>query len=783
MQRTIILLLIALLLPSVSAQESGDFLAFADTTINTVPCGTSSSNITIQNTRSNTATYSISADGEGSDYLTFSALSFSLNPMQTAVISTFYNIPCTTRPGTYTAEIYFNDGEIEKVITQEIIVTIPDNIEVTATQTSAVIAPCETAAYTLGIHNPLNFTEIYTITATGHPNAHVSEKTAVLVGGERKNIIISVTPDDCTQSGTFPLTVEIETEKSAQNKETPLELIIKSTDIPILAEGINKIRTDYTDSTAELTIENTGDRETQYNLAIEGASWATISPSTATLRPGETKTIALRLTPTEQIPEGSYSLTLAATVEQTSIRYSKDLTIRLKTPTFVEKNPAIAIAIAVIVLGILTGAFYLVKYVKSPAFKEKMRRWKEKREAKRRAKEQKRAEKLKKKLEQRRKEIEKRQAERERIKKQLEKEYKKEYHVVARKDIVTGKKKKNTLKIMATVLGVVILLIIAAAWSLIAPNFQYVILGLIILGAICLAKKASRARVIKAKWKILLEKQTVMLRAWKKGLTQLSITAKNPIKQFKILIRKTRVKVSPSPAVYQTITIKTNTPETTTNLKATFTIPKKWLARKHINFDEVRLARYSNQNWTTIPLKKAGESKNAVHFTTEIKPGTYSIFVRVKKQPTNQLRKIIWGIVGVAAITAIAVLISPPAIVVHGIPPQTWQQDSTHQIELNKYFIDPDGDQLTFTATETQHVTIDITGNKAILTPEAGWTGEERTRFVADDGKGGMAASNTVSLRVQKNLVSTTIQPYIAIILAIITIILLLWIVRSQQKK
>ncbi len=780
MQRTtVIFLLIALLLPSASAQ---DFLAFGDTAINTFPCGSTTSNITIQNTRENQATYSLSIDGTGSDYITFSSLNFALNQGQSALINTFYNIPCTTRPGTYLVDIFFNDGEVEKTLTQEIIIAIPDNVNVTTQQTSAVIAPCETAGYTLQLSNPLNFTEIYTISASGHSNIHVSEKRAVLTGDENKNIIVSVTPDDCTQSGTFPLTVEISTEKSNQKKDVALELIIKSTDIPILAEGINKIRTDYTDSTADLTIENTGDRETQYGLMIEGAPWASISPSSVTLNPGQQKTINLRLTPTEQIPEGSYPITLTATVEQTGIKYSKELTIKLQKPTLFEKNPTLVVAIAVVILAILIGMFYTVRYFRSPAFKEKMRRWKEKREAKRKAREQKRAELLKRKLEQQRKNLERKQAERERLKKQLEREFKKEYHVVARKDIVIGKKKKQPLKIIAIILGVLILLLIGAAWSLIEPNFQYVLLGLAILGVIFIAKQMSRARVIKARWKMLLEKQTVTLKAWKKGLSLLSITAKKPIKQFKILIRKTKARIAPSPAVYQSILVKTNTEEA--SLKATFTVSKAWLARKKVGVEEVRLARYANQAWNTIQLKKTGESKDAIHFTAEIKEGTYSIYARVKKQPIRA-RKIIWGIIGIALITAIAIVIAPqPATTIaHGIPPQTWQENTVHQIDLDKYFKDPDADKLSYTSTEIKHITIDIVNNTAILTPETDWTGEERVRFIGDDGKGGLVASNTVSLRVQKDTIPVNLQPYIAIILAVLTILLLLWTISQNNKK
>src|SRR3989337_2228860 len=103
MQRTItILFIIALLLPLVNAQGSDDFSAFGDTTVNAIPCGSATRSVTIQNTRAEQSTYELSIDGDASDYVTFSTLSFILNPGQSATINTFYNIPCNAKPGTYT---------------------------------------------------------------------------------------------------------------------------------------------------------------------------------------------------------------------------------------------------------------------------------------------------------------------------------------------------------------------------------------------------------------------------------------------------------------------------------------------------------------------------------------------------------------------------------------------------------------------------------------------------------------------------------------------------------
>lgn len=792
MRRTIILLLIALILPSASAQ---DFLAFGDQTIILNQCDATTRTLSVQNTAQESATYSISIDGEGADFATFSDLAFSLESGQIKQVTAFYNIPCSKRPGNYPVEIYFSDGNIEKLLEQQITIQAPDNINLTTTETTVVIAPCETASYNLILNNPLNLTEIYTITAEGHPNVHISEPTAVVFGRETKNIILSVTPEDCAQSGQFKLKTEIEAEKTGLSKEIELELIIKSTDIPVIASGVSTIRTDYTDSTADLSIQNTGDRSTTYILEIEGADWASITPGRITLSPGQTQTVSLRLAPEETIPTATYSLLLTATVEQTGIQYSKDINIKLKPQTAFEKNPVPFIAGAVIVLALIICAIFLIRYIRTPKFKQKWAAWKAKRallkkqRAARRAekkklREQKRREKYQKKLEEQKKRQEKIAAERARLKAQVEKEYKKQYHLVSRKEVIKGTQKKNIAKIAALILGALVLAILFAARNIFAANTQYIIVGIAVLLVIYLAKKLANSRVIKKSWKLLHAGKEIELKCWKTGLSQISLTTKEALKQFRILIRKRRAKTAPSPYVYQTTEIKTNVPQESTSLSAAYSVSKSWLKRKQFTTDELRLARYSKQKWQTIPLTKTGEDKKNVYFTAEIKTtGTYSLYVKPsKKIPPKP--KLVNYLIALAVIAAIAVLIAPRQdINSKAIPTQTWEQDKTHNIDLSQYFNDPDGDKLTFTATETSQVIIEVIDNTAYLTPQTGWTGEELVRFIADDGKGGTITSNSVKLTVKNSLIPASAQPYIALVVGIIAVLLLLFIVRDLTRS
>lgn len=803
MRRTLLILLLAVLLPSVSAQ----FLAFGEPTIIATPCQVTSSNVTIQNTGQEPASYAVSVDGPGADYVTFSAITFTLQPQQAIVVNTNYAIPCTLQPDTYPLTIYFTSDTEERVLEQDIIVAVPDNLNATIQPASHVITPCQTAQYTLSLHNPLNFTEIYRLNADGHPSLHLGQERVILEGNQQANVLLTISPDDCTESGFFPITLDIETEKSRQQETHTLDFAIKTTDIPDLAEGITSIRTDYIDSTAEIPVKNIGDRQTTYRLSVDGVPWASVTPETITLQPGETQLVGLRLTPTEEFQPADYPALFTATVEQTGLQYSKELTIKLQPPTALEQNPGLFIGLGITGLIVLALLAYLLVLLfskrtrfanKRKKFAEKYRKWKaqhaakraerkKKREAKRKAREEQRKakqEKKKKALERKRAEHERRKLERERAKKSLHKEvlkeFKKDYHLVVRKDIIRPTKKRNIAKYLAILLSILIILLVAVSWSVIAPNFAYVLAGVGILLAVYLAKKLSRTRIAKKQWKLLLANHPVTLRAWKKGLNRLTITSKDPVKHFKILAAKTKPPTAPSPAVYQTFGVKTNADA---SLSATFTIPKRWLKRKGITAEDVRLSRYRNAKWARVPLTKTGESARAVHFTADIKAGTHSLHAKPKPKQRKKWH-IGWGLAGIALAVALAILVSPqPGIVTEGIPPQAWQQDTIHQIDLADYFTDPDSDTLTYSVTETEHLTIDITEGIAYLTPDTGWTGEERAKFTATDNKGATVTSNTVVLRVQENLVSPSIQPFIAITLSLITIGLLIWVAVRLKKK
>lgn len=790
MRKEFSLFLLLLLLPSAIA----DFSTFGETELTIKTCESSSSNLTIYNFNG-TNTYSIFVDGPGSEFTTFSATEFTLQEGAAALISTFYNIPCETKQDIYTLDIIISDSQIEQYLTQQIKVIEPDNINLSALKTDDIITPCQTSTFTLNIQNPLNATEIYHLTSRGHENGKLSETRVTLLPFQEHELTFEFAPQECTLSGTFPFTIAIETEKTEQYKELELETIVTPSDIPEIASGVNKIRTDYSDSTTEISIENTGDRTTTYQISTKGIDWAQISPQSITLKPQEKRQLQLRFTPTNETSQETYTLTIEATIEETGIQYTKDISVNLSPPNLIERNPIFFGAIFATAFVIIIGIIFTIQYTRSSAFKKQLAKWKTQRDKVKKQKEEARRKQLLKREEIRKNELEQRvkAAERQKqiqkrieqkIERKLAKELKKDYHLIAKKDLIIGKKPNKIYKILSIIFISFIAATVFTFYDVIWNNKEAVAAGLGILAAIFIVKWLSTFKVVYRKWKIVLESQKVNMNCWKKGLTTLIASPKSTVKNFIVLAKKTKVRTQPSPTVYQTVNIRSNAEST---FIATFSVSKRFFKKNKI--EDLRLAKQNGKGWTNIELKLAGENKNSYFFSAELPTsGIYSIHSKTKIKPGLPITKsiVMTGIIALLIAAAVFSQNTREPQDIAGIPPQNWEANQIHTINLTEpgRFTDPDKDnKLTFSAEGNNHIKIDIVDGIAQLTPEQDWSGEERVIFIATDENGETAESNTVILRVKKPIIPQKYQGFIGIALSFLVIALLLLIARSQKKR
>lgn len=792
MRRTLFFLLL-LLLPSASAE----FTAFGTSDHTAIVCNSFQSNLTIQNIGQEQAAYGITVDGTAADFVGFSAIEFSLNPGQTASVTAFYFIPCDTPAGVYDLSIFFTDGVDELELPVIIDVQFPSNINLTTTTPSQVITPCSKATYDITLFNPLGFPDIYTLSASGHPNVHLTETIIVLEPLQERSIQLSVSPDDCTQTGSFPLTLLASAEQSRQQHTLDFDFIIKATDIPVLAEGTTAIRTDIGDNSAPITIENTGDRQTTYTLTLQGPPWATISPTTLNLEPGQQQTIFLRFTPDENVPRGTYLVTITATVQQTGIQYSKDIRVNVGPPTLIESNPVLAALLLVVLIALAIGIVSLVRYTRTKKFQTRYEKWQRayhswkiknaanrakriaERARRKKEKEQRKKEllALKEKAKQqtaqqrakqdalRQKELEKKRAQQERILSaaQLRAEKKlRKTHLLLKKEKPTTR--PPYLSILLLVLGLLLLLAISPFLS---QNIEAVISGAAVLIILLLLRYATTRTRKSFKAHILRDDKTFSF--WKLGLTSIHVSPKEPLQHFALAVKK----LASQPASYQTFDIASSTE----NLSANFAIPQRWLSKLGAKPESIKLRKRTAKGWTSVPITVHDLGKT-ITFTAILEPGTYTITAQPTSAQPRQ-HKIAGILIALGLLAAVAVVLAPPTT--DGISAQHWPANTVHQLDLKPYFNDPDGDTLTFQSTRTDHIDISIVDGVAFFTPEQDWTGEERIQILANDSEQ-ITRSNIIPLVVEHNLVPPSIYPAISTGIALLAVILLLFSLRTLRK-
>lgn len=800
-----------------------DFTATGTARVLAFACSPAEGEITVSNTGDVPSAYEIIAEGEARDWVMFVPETFTLGPGQTQRVQEFFAIPCDAEDRSL--DVIIATTDLELVLTQDIIVQTPNNLELIPQVFTQSVLPCDAADFSFTLHNPAEFAETYRLKLLDAPDeAALSDETLTLLPNTNKTIAVTIRPTDCTLSGEFTPVLLVTTEKSRIQAEIEMFLQINDSDIPELAPGVKTIRAGFAAQEAGFDIVNTGDRITTYLLSIDGPTWISVQPEQVTIDPRDREKAKLVLQPTEAVPPGTYPITLTAEVETTGTQYTKEFIIKLGPPTLTEQLTTtylpFTIAGIVVLVIILILIYRGIKKWRSPEFQAKLAERRAERERRRQEKialkEQRRREReeeKKRKDEEKRakeeadaKEVERkeRELERERLKaqKEYDKQLRKEHLVIPKDDIITGiaRRGKRILKIALLVLILILVLLGIAFQDTVARNAQALLTGIIVLLVILVLHRLRRRRVARGTWKLALANKVLLLDTkWRKGLTQISFKLNNVIKKLAVAVRRRRPSVAaPSGHVYQTFAITHNAEtegDVVKDVRLKFCIKKSWLLKHNVPPSSVRLMRLDEDRWQSIAAEPVSADKKFAYFVADADGfGEFAIVGKPGKRVAKPTRAHAWGknigiaafiIIAVVALVSLVALLPSPTPTV-GIPAQVWKQDTQHTLDLGTYFKDPDNDPLTFSATRTEHIDISIVGSKAVLTPDFGWSGTERTVFIADDGKGGIVKSNLVQLVVEPPVIPKTWKRYAGPILTIAIIILVVlgaFFFRKRIKK
>lgn len=523
------------------------------------------------------------------------------------------------------------------------------------------------------IENKAKIANTYYFDLGGNGWTSLSGDVVSLGPGESAYVNINVFPPEPMRE-ILNITFSAESEFGEIKKSEARNIIVDVCHIPLIAEGVNKIKTYYNESLAELSIVNEGSRPSTYNLEVSGADWISVEPSRVALAPGEEGIFRLRLRPVlGETPEGTYIVSVKATADN-NVQYVKEIKIKLKEPRFLnmifDEYLPYTILFIILLVFIAVAAIGSVVYLdrtkeerakkreKAKIQKEKLKLKKE-REAERKKKEterkklqkqrdieKKQKEKEKAKL-QKLKEIEKRKQEKEkaRLEKQKAKEQKKaekegkkkEAKISAGKVIVPkGKKPKKEKSakfkwFLRIVLALVIIALAAAVIFIIyklivnlvfysSYMFKGLITAVIIVAVLIILEMLISKWRKEQLWKTLVPAQKgVCVLSWCKGLGEIVIRLKKPAEKAKLSIKRYFWKptfIAAKDKVYQYFEIrKTNfTNRDIDKILFRFRVKKSWIARHNVPVETIRLLRYNNENWVSLSASIIKENKRYIYF-------------------------------------------------------------------------------------------------------------------------------------------------------------------------
>lgn len=302
---------------------------------------------------------------------------------------------------------------------------------------------------------------------------------------------------------------------------------------------------------------------------------------------------------------------------------------------------------------------------------------------------------------------------------------------------------------------------------------KYFVASLTVLITALLALIMHKTNTKKKAWKIITARDEHSFSVGWNTVHHLSFRLVKTLKKFKIFIKKgkkERFHISPGKHIYSYFNIKMSAyedevDELTLHLKA----KKSWL--KQLNID-LHVSRFEHGEWKHVSVEQVNEDDKFAYFKAKTYAcGQFAVFGKEKqvaesveeksiekssdqaKEKASKKPLIILGVLFSISFILVLYLVftQQPLAEQKGIPPQTWEKNVMHKLDLNKYFEDPDKDKLEFSVNRVENIKIDFTEGVAFMIPDLDWIGTETAVFTANDGKDGIVSSNPVKLTVESS--------------------------------
>jgi len=205
------------------------------------------------------------------------------------------------------------------------------------------------------IENTANYEDEFYADLIGSPEWAALDSNYVKLAPKQVgsfNLVIYV-PDT---AGEFNFEVQAKNVLGEEIKKSKAKLVVENCFTPTIGEKKNSFKVTYDETITNIPVENTGERETEYKLEIQtDEDWITLDSETITLKAGESGSLGIATSPSEDISSGKYPIIVSLMSENEAV-YTKDFTIELKS----ESIFAQLIGILVIYKWYVLAAFILL---------------------------------------------------------------------------------------------------------------------------------------------------------------------------------------------------------------------------------------------------------------------------------------------------------------------------------------------------------------------------------------------------------------------------------------
>ena len=249
--------------------------------------------------------------------------------------------PSAVPEGTYNLTLR-SVSERGEMIVDKSVSTIVENCYSLAISVDTVpdLASCE--EYTLLGHalNDGSRESIYTFSLFGEPWASLGTAFSSVKSGESRDIPILLKAP-CNETGLygFALTANVTNfpEKVMQQKFDVNVVAIEEAYAVEINSAEEKIETNYDGNVIQFDVSSIGIRGGRYDIFLNTTEgWISIDRTAIDIAPGETATINLVLSPTNETMQGKYDVSITAIPEGQNVGYERSFSVKLRDKTPLE---------------------------------------------------------------------------------------------------------------------------------------------------------------------------------------------------------------------------------------------------------------------------------------------------------------------------------------------------------------------------------------------------------------------------------------------------------------